>query len=123
MKKLRLIPDEMNIDTFGEIMDRFIEENEVSMLITMPEGTHEPIIKSNMENAGHVMHLYFLLAATESTIDGMVKQFKDRGLNDFDKEGFVNDTLDIIRRGLLEEDDAPAADSNVLKMRRQRDYS
>ena len=29
-------------DSFGEIMDKFILENEVGMSIIMPEGTIEP---------------------------------------------------------------------------------
>lgn len=39
----------MDLDSFGEIIDRILEENEFQMLLTMPEGTQEVQIKDNME--------------------------------------------------------------------------
>ena len=44
----------LDLDSFGEIMDKFILENEVGMSIIMPEGTIEPEIQDNT-GAGPVM--------------------------------------------------------------------
>ena len=35
----------MDLEKFGEIIDNFLKENHVQMLIDMPEGTIEPIVK------------------------------------------------------------------------------
>lgn len=37
----------LDMDSFGEIMDKFILENEVGMSIIMPEGTIEPEIQED----------------------------------------------------------------------------
>lgn len=52
----------MDLEKFGEIIDNFLKENHVQMLIEMPEGTLEPIVKDNI-GAGAVMKFYFLLNA------------------------------------------------------------
>ncbi len=91
---------EMNLDQFGEVMDKFITENEISMLITMPKGTQEPEIKSNVENLGPVCHLYFLLAAMGATIEDMIEVFDAVEPGTFDREQFVDDMLDMIRENL-----------------------
>lgn len=31
--------EKLTIDSFGEIMDQFLKDNEICMLLTLPEGT------------------------------------------------------------------------------------
>ena len=38
----------MDLDSFGEIIDRILEKHKFVMLLTMPEGTQEVQIKDNM---------------------------------------------------------------------------
>lgn len=52
----------LDLDSFGEIMDKFILENEVGMSIIMPEGTIEPEIQDNT-GMGPVMQFYIMLNA------------------------------------------------------------
>lgn len=65
---------ELDLDTFGEIMDEFLKENEIQMLITLPEGSETPEIESNT-GLGPVVHFYILLKAlttvVKETVDAM----------------------------------------------------
>ena len=49
----------MNIDSFGEIMDKFLEDNDIAMLIEMPKGTLKAEVKNNCELPG-IVDLYIL---------------------------------------------------------------
>ena len=40
--------EELTLEKFGEIMDEFLKNNEIRMLITLPEGTVEPQIQDNI---------------------------------------------------------------------------
>ena len=65
---------ELNLDRFGEIVDEFLKENEIQMLITLPEGSETPEIESNT-GLGPVVHFYILLktltAVVKETVDVM----------------------------------------------------
>lgn len=64
----------LDLDTFGEIVDVFLKENEIQMLITIPEGSITPEIESNTR-LGPVVHFYILLKAlttvVKETVDAM----------------------------------------------------
>lgn len=38
---------ELNLDSFGEIIDRFLMDNEVQMLLTLPKGTLDVQVQDN----------------------------------------------------------------------------
>lgn len=65
---------ELNLDTFGEIVDEFLKENEIQMLITIPEGSITPEVRDNV-GLGPVVHFYILLKAlttvVKETVDAM----------------------------------------------------
>ena len=65
---------ELNLDTFGEIMDEFLKENKIQMLITIPEGSITPEVRDNVV-LGPVVHFYILLktltAVVKETVDVM----------------------------------------------------
>ena len=41
--------DKLNIETFGKIIDQFLTENEVNMLITLPKGSLDAQIQENIK--------------------------------------------------------------------------
>ena len=62
---------ELGLDTFGEIMDEFLKENKIQMLITIPEGSITPEIESNAR-LWPVVHFYILLKALTTVVKEMV---------------------------------------------------
>ena len=65
---------ELDLDTFGEIVDEFLKENEIQMLITIPEGSMTPEMRDNVV-LGPVIRFYILLKAlttvAKETVDAM----------------------------------------------------
>ena len=64
----------LNLDAFGEIMDEFLKENKIQMLITLPEGSITPEMRDNV-GLGPTLHFYILLKAlttvAKETVDAM----------------------------------------------------
>lgn len=88
----------MDLDKFGEIIDNFLKENHVQMLIEMPEGTLEPIVKDNI-GAGSVMKFYFLINAIPAVGKEMKK---DMDIPSDDREGW-EEVVDVILKLLKSE--------------------
>lgn len=91
----------MDLEKFGEIIDNFLKENHVQMLIEMPEGTLDPIVKDNI-GAGSVMKFYFLLNAI-SAIGKEMK--KDMDIPSDDRDGWeevVDRILYLVKNDLME---------------------
>ena len=65
---------ELNLDTFGEIVEEFLKENEIQMLITIPKGSITPEMRDNVV-LGPVVRFYILLKAlttvAKETVDAM----------------------------------------------------
>ena len=88
----------LDLDSFGEIMDKFILENEVGMSIIMPEGTIEPEIQDNT-GMGPVMQLYILLNA----LVDVVKDVTDlMGIEKDAREDLVDGILDLVKKDIME---------------------
>ena len=89
----------IDLDKFIELMDIFLEKEEVCMLVKLPEGTLEAEVEDNV-GARSVVQFFFLLQAFES----IVKQMKsDMGIeNKNDWESAVDELLKILRKDLLE---------------------
>ena len=90
----------MDLDKFGEIIGNFLKDNDVSMLINIPDGTLDPIIKDNV-GMGSVIRFYILLIALES----IGKQLRsDMGIALQEEwERAIAGILDLVRRDLMEE--------------------
>lgn len=75
-KKLseELTGQELDIDTFGEVMDDFIKRSHVMMLIEMPEGEDRAEISTNMPG-GPAMDFYILMNGLISSVEEMVRNF------------------------------------------------
>lgn len=88
----------LDLDSFGEIMDKFILENEVGMSIIMPEGTIEPEIQDNT-GMGPVMQFYILLNA----LVAVVKNVTDlMGIEKDAREDLVDGILDLVKKDIME---------------------
>ena len=89
----------LDLDSFGEIMDKFILENEVGMSIIMPEGTIEPEIQDNT-GIGPVMQFYILLNALVSVVKNVTDLM---GIEKDAREDLVDGILDLVKRDIMEE--------------------
>lgn len=87
---------ELNIDTFGEIMDEFLKRNHIRMLIDVPEGTDEPEIRDNV-NLGGTVQFYILLCA----IKPVYKAIWDKLLDHSKSEQFIDGVLGMVKSELL----------------------
>lgn len=88
----------LDLDSFGEIMDKFILENEVGMSIIMPEGTIEPEIQDNT-GMGPVMQFYILLNA----LVAVVKNVTDlMGIEKDAREDLVDGILGLVKKDIME---------------------
>ena len=89
----------LDLDSFGEIMDKVILDNDISLLINMPAGTIEPEIQDNT-GMGHVMQLYILLNA----LSRIVTETMDLMGSDKDaREDLVDGILDLVKKDIMEE--------------------
>lgn len=59
-----------DLDSFGEIIDQFLKDNEVNMLITLPEGTLDAQVQDNT-GLGSVVQFYILLNSIKPICDAM----------------------------------------------------
>ncbi len=62
----------LDIEKFGEIIDGFLEENHVQMLLDMPEGTRDVTITDNT-GMGPTVRLYILTNAMVRSITALEK--------------------------------------------------
>ena len=96
----------MNLDAFGEIMDKFIRESEIQMLITLPEGSVDAEVQDNVK-AGGVMQFYIMLNAFPSVVKRMKEDMKraDLELDESKWEDVVDALLELLKKELMEEED------------------
>ena len=87
---------ELNIDTFGKIVDDFLEGEYICLMVHMSKGTIRTEIKSN---CGPVIDMYVLVNALRYTID---KLFESDMLDESKKEEFLDGTLELVKRDILE---------------------
>ena len=93
----------MDLDSFGEMIDRVLEEYKFVMLLTMPEGTQEVQIKDNM-GLGSVVQFYAMLKGFETIIKTMQE---DLGLDTAAPgwEQTVDAMLAIVKEDILNLDE------------------
>lgn len=96
--------NELDLNKFGEIMDDFLKKNEIRMLITLPEGSIEPVVEDNVD-LGSTVHFYILLNSIGTVCQQMQKAM------DIDKKSeewanVVHVLLKMVEAELLEDDTA-----------------
>lgn len=90
----------MDLDKFGEIIDNFLKDNNVAMMIDVPEGTLDPVIKDNT-GMGSVIKFYILLIALKS-IGKQLRSDMDI-VSQEEWERAIAGILDLVRRDLVED--------------------
>ena len=94
----------MDLDSFGDIVDKFLEENEVEMLLTMPKGTQTVQVEDNV-NLGPIAQFYIML----NSITTICKELRnDFGIDAASPEWsrLVYVMLCMFACNMLEEDEA-----------------
>lgn len=64
--------EELTLDSFGEIIDQLLKDNEVCMLLSLPEGTLDVQVQDNV-HLGSVVRFYILLNAIKTICDAVLK--------------------------------------------------
>lgn len=90
----------MNIDEFGEFIDKFLKKNEIKMLITFPEKSREADIQVNVPPSP-VFHFYIMLHAMKKIFEDMLKL---EVLDENKKEPMLDAMLDLLKKGILEDE-------------------
>lgn len=85
----------LNLDTFGEIMDKFLFENEVVLQVRLPENSEEAKVVDNV-GAGATMQFYIVTKALAQVIGNMEKDFERIGGADMDK--ILDEILELVKR-------------------------
>ena len=90
----------MDLDKFGEAIDNYLKDNNIAMLIDVPKGTLDPVIKDNT-GMGPVIKFYILLIALKA----MGKQLRsDMGITSQEKwERVIAGILKLVKKDLMEE--------------------
>lgn len=89
--------NDLMLEKFGNMMDKFLEETPVQMVITMPENTIVPEIEDNL-GMGPTMQFYILLNALEKVLGEVIAAF---GEDEIDKEGLVDGLLELVKNDVL----------------------
>ena len=96
--------NELDLDKFGEIMDDFLKKNEIGLLVTLPEGSIEPVVEDNV-GLGSTVHFYILLNSIGTVCEQMQK---DMGIDKASVEwaNVVHELLKMVEAELLEDNTA-----------------
>lgn len=93
----------LDLDSFGDIVDKFLEENEVKMLLTMPKGTLYVQVEDNV-NLGPTVQFFILL----NSIEAICKELRNQlGIDTASPEWehTVDVMLGMVKREILTEDE------------------
>lgn len=91
---------ELNIDEFNKMIDKQIREDDVKLLIELPEGSMEPIIKSIYGIP--LIDLYIMIHALKKVITDLFNQ--SELLDPAKKSDFLDGILDMVKAEILEEE-------------------
>ena len=90
----------LTIEKFGKIVDDFLNDNHIQMIIEMKEGTRKAIIEDNT-GMGSVIQFYILMHGMAQCMDIMMDDME------IEKEGkpkMVDGILEILKNELLSEE-------------------
>lgn len=89
-----------NLDSFGKIIDDFLEQNVIHMMLTLPEGTLDVQVQDNT-GLGSVVQFYILLNSIKTICKSMQTDMGIDGKSP-ELEKIVDTLLDMIRNEMLE---------------------
>lgn len=87
----------LDLDTFGLIMNDFIRENDVHLIVTLPAGQEAPEVRDNI-GAGPVMTFYLLLNCLGPVFHELLNVFGDKNM---DKEKLADTLLELVKVEML----------------------
>lgn len=92
----------LDLDSFGELIDDFLKDNVIHMLLTIPEGTLDVQVQDNT-GMGAVVQFYILLNSIKTVSDAMLEQMK---IDDTSQEwrNVVDSLLGLVRNELIGDD-------------------
>lgn len=64
------------INKFGEVIDEYLKENQIGLLLEFPKGTLEPELISNMPENTDVFNFYLLCHGMTKVINNLIKAGK-----------------------------------------------
>lgn len=86
--------DKLNIDSFGEVMDQFIKNNHVQLVIEMPEGTTEAKLKDNT-GLGCVVQFYIILNVVGQIYKDLIEQADIK-----DTDGLADELCNMLKESM-----------------------
>ncbi len=95
-------PDKLDIETFGEIIDKALEDNEVILQAYMKKGSLIPEIRDNI-GGGPVIQFYIALKILIETMRETIEQL------DLDKSAkgeMLDGMLELVKLDCMEEAEA-----------------
>lgn len=94
------------LDKFGEVMDGFLKDAPISLVVYSEEESEEWEIKCNVDRLGPVVQFYILLKALPLVFD-QFKHILDKDLT----EDFIDETLKLVKAEIMETVGKEAADA------------
>ena len=92
---------ELNLETFGAIIDDFLSQNDVQLRITIPKEKDDLIVQDNL-GLGPVITFYILLKAVAPIAGEAFSLFDERGGEAFDKEKVANALCELVKQEIME---------------------
>lgn len=92
--------EKMDLDSIGEIIDSTLEENEVNMLLTMPEGSQDVQVEDNI-GLGGVAQFCIILNSIKPVIKNIQAE-TSIGTSGPEWEEVVDTLLLVIKQELME---------------------
>ena len=81
----------MDIERFGEIMDKFLKDSKVAMLVKMPEGTLDVEIEDNT-GLGPTIQLYILFQALSKALIDTCNQ-----MGGLKTDEFIDSMMEVVK--------------------------
>lgn len=82
---------EMNIERFGEIMDGFLRDSKVALLVKMPEGTLDAEIEDST-GLGPTIQLYILFRALSKALIDTCNQ-----IGGLETDEFIDSMMEVVK--------------------------
>ena len=95
---MRKFLKENDIDGFCEIMEKFLKENDIKVLIEMPEGALEAEVKNSCGIPG-IVDLYLLLNVLPSVFECTFEMIGND--NKYDQRYLVREMMWMVENGLI----------------------
>lgn len=88
---------ELNIESFGAIIDNLLEENYIQMIIDLPEGTREATVEDNT-HMGPVVQFYILLHGMSECLN---KLMSEMNIDPNETENLIDGILEILKNEII----------------------